>query len=288
VTASAWLLTGPTGAGRETALDALARAGVECVDNLPPALLGHVVALPRDRPVVVAIDGRQGEAVRHLAPPDGVHVLYLDADDASLVRRLADTTAAHPCAAAGNTVEAIAAERSLLGSLRSVAEVVLDTSDLPADELRHRAVAAVLPMGAPAEADEMTCTVSSFGFKYGPQVEADWVIDVRFLPNPFWVKELRPLTGLDPAVRHYVLTHAEPGPRREGDGTLFVERLTSTLAWVLERAQAHGRRRLHVAVGCTGGRHRSVAIAVELGRGLHGAGFETRVVHRDVERPDPR
>ena len=282
MTAPLWLLTGPTGAGVSTAIDALSRAGADCTDNLPLQLLGHVAALPRERPVVVTIDGRQGDAVRTFVAPEGLHVLFLDADDASLARRLADTTAPHPFASAGNPRSAIAAEKSALASLRAGAEVVIDTSDLAADELRRRVIAAVVPDGQTAEADELVCSISSFGFKYGPQVEADWVIDVRFLPNPFWVPELRAKTGLDTEVSDFVLGGSD------GDGTALVDRLTSMLGWVLERAQAHGRRRLHIAVGCTGGRHRSVVVAEELARRLDGAGHAVRLSHRDVERPDPR
>ncbi|HEY6379566.1 MAG TPA: RNase adapter RapZ [Candidatus Dormibacteraeota bacterium] len=275
-----WLLVAMTGAGREDALEALERAGVATTDNLPVGLLAAAVAQPRSAVAVVSVDARQGEHLAGLevrvAPP----VLFLDAPDSVLVRRLHETTQRHPCSDAGNGPAAVAAERRLLGPLRAVAEVVIDTGELPGAEVGRRVVEVITPGGSPASGARLVCTVSSFGFKHGPQLEADWVIDVRFLPNPFWVSELRPLTGLDASVSAYVLAGAE--------GSETVARLTDTLLWVTERSQAHGRRRLHVAIGCTGGRHRSVAVAEALAASLREAGVEVVARHRDVALADPR
>jgi UPF0042 nucleotide-binding protein len=126
----------------------------------------------------------------------------------------------------------------------------------------------------------LRCTVSSFGYKHGPHADADWVIDVRFLDNPFWVPELRPMTGLEEPVREFVMRQAAAGE--------FVERLGGLLGWTLERGRDHGRDGLHVAVGCTGGRHRSVVMAEALAQQLRQQGIEVDLRHRDVERPDPR
>jgi UPF0042 nucleotide-binding protein len=274
-----WLLSGPSGAGRATALAALERAGVACTDGLPLALLGDLSRLRRDAPSVVTLAIETGlDGLAAAVRDSGASVLYLDADDRTLVRRLADSTRPHPCASAGPGVAAVNAERELLQPLRAVADTVVDTTDLLPDELGRQVVAIVRP--ATSAAAPFAVTISSFGFKYGPQVEADWVIDVRFLPNPFWVSELRPKTGLDADVAAYVMG--------SGDGPELVARLAALFGWVAARSQAHGRRRLHLALGCTGGRHRSVAVAVALAERLRAEAVEVTVRHRDVGRPDPR
>lgn len=274
-----WVLTGPSGSGRATALAALERAGVAVTDGLPVELLGSLAALPRDAVSVVTL--ALGPDVDGLAPAvrgAGANVLFLDADDPTLVRRLADSTRPHPFAGAGPGIAAVTAEREVLGPLRAVADAVIDTTGLLPDELGERVVAVVRP---DADATErLAVTISSFGFKYGAQLEADWVIDVRFLPNPFWVAELRPLTGLDAAVVEHVMG--------SGEGPELVERLADLLAWVMAKAEDRGRRTLHIALGCTGGRHRSVTVAEALARRLSDDGAEITVRHRDVGRPDPR
>ena len=276
-----WVVTGLSGAGKATALAALARHGAETVDNLPAALLDAYVGLPRERLAVAVVDSRSADGLRALERVPGAAVLFLDARDEVLLRRLSESTRPHPLADAGGIPAALAAERDLLGGLRAIADVVVDTSDLTPEELADRVVAEVDP---PSEAldgrDATVCTVSSFGFKYGLPVEAEWVLDARFLRNPFWEPELRPLTGLDPAVHDFVWD--QPAARE------FVERLASLLTWTLERAADAGRSRLHVAVGCTGGRHRSVVLAAEIAARLSAAGIPVVLRHRDVQRPDPR
>jgi UPF0042 nucleotide-binding protein len=275
-----WLLVAMTGAGREDALEALHRAGVSTTDNLPAALLAAAQDQPRTGVAVASLDARQGASLGGLDAQTVGRVLFLDAPDAVLVRRLYETTQPHPCSDAGNGPAAVAAERRLLGPLREAAEAVIDTATLSGTEIGRRVVEVIAPDG-PAAADvRLVCTVSSFGFKHGPQLEADWVVDVRFLPNPFWVPELRPLTGLDPAVSAYTLAGEE--------GRETVARLGGTLRWAAERSEVHGRRRLHVAVGCTGGRHRSVAVAEALAAHLREAGIDVVVRHRDMALPDPR
>ncbi|HET9050255.1 MAG TPA: RNase adapter RapZ [Candidatus Dormibacteraeota bacterium] len=270
-----WLLAGPTGSGRHTALEALRRAGVPCTEELPAALLASLARLERAAPAVVTLaGGGDPGGVRE----SGVRVLFLDCDDRTLVRRISESTRPHPCADAGSGMAAVLAERERLGWLRAGADAVVDTSELTPADLARRVVSIVAGDGAAPTA--FTVTVSSFGFKHGPQIEADWVVDARFLPNPFWVPELRPRTGLDADVAAYVMAST--------DGPELVARLADLLGWAAERARARGRRHLHLAVGCTGGRHRSVAVAVALGERLRAGGTAVAVAHRDVDRPDPR
>jgi UPF0042 nucleotide-binding protein len=278
--ASVWVVSGLSGAGKATALAALVRAGVDTVDNLPPALLDAFVALPRDRVAAVVVDARNAAGLRALDRVPGASVLFLDARDEVLLRRLSESTHPHPAAHAGSLPAAVAAERELLGGLRAIADMVVDTSDLTPEGLGRRVVEAIEPPSSLDGPTAMVCTVSSFGFKYGPPVEADWVVDARFLRNPFWEPELRPLTGLDRPVHDFVWDQPEA---RE-----FVDRLASLLVWTLERATAAGRSRLHLAVGCTGGRHRSVVLASAIAARLGEEGIAVVLRHRDVERPDPR
>ncbi len=264
-----------SGAGKRTALAALAAAGVDAVDNLPVELLPGFSTL-NGTPRVAVVDTRQGEAVAELTIPEGARVVFLDCRDEVLARRLADSTAPHPRAAAGNIPARIADERRALEALRGAADIVVDTSDIDAAALGARLVDLV---ATPRETT-FRCTVSSFGFKYGAEREADWVFDVRFLPNPFWVEELRPMNGRDEPVRRYVLDAPET--------VEFLKRAGDLLTWTVERCIEHRRTALHIAVGCTGGRHRSVAVSTALADILRAAGHETDVHHRDVERPDPR
>ncbi len=274
---SVWILTGMSGAGKATAAAALEAAGAEVVDNLSPDLVGAWAARGHDGAAVAVVDARSGEALRGWVPAPPLRTLFLSAAGPVLLRRLAESVRPHPCAGAGGPVAAMALEADLLSDLRGAADVVVDTGELAPAELARRVRELVIPGGAePA----LRITVSSFGYKYGAQPEADWVVDVRFLRNPFWDPELRPLTGLDAPVREHVL--ADPRAAE------LQRRLAELLLWVSDQCEGHGRRHLHVAVGCTGGRHRSVVCAEELGRRLRSAGRDVVVRHRDVGRPDPR
>jgi UPF0042 nucleotide-binding protein len=273
-----WVLTGMSGAGKATAVRALEAAGIGCVDNLPVPLLARFVAESGDQPAVAVIDARRGAELAALNGVAGARVVFLDAPDAVLVRRLADSSRPHPCAAAGAGQAAVTAERAVLTPLRAAADSVIDTGALSDAELSLRILEIVAP-GRDAHT-EFRCTVSSFGFKYGPPLEADWVIDSRILPNPFWEPELRPLTGLDEPVRAFLLSREET--------RAFLERTAALLEWVIAAARRRGREAIHIAVGCTGGRHRSVVIAVELAAALGTDGVSIDVRHRDVHRPDPR
>jgi UPF0042 nucleotide-binding protein len=272
-----WVLTGMSGAGKATALRALEAAGISCVDNLPAAMLVAFIAEHGSEPAVAVVDSRSGAQLAAVDGAGGARVVFLDASDAILVRRLADSIRPHPCAAAGNGQAAVTAERAVLTGLRAAADVVIDTGTMSEAELSER----ILDVVAPARSKvALHCTVTSFGFKYGPQIEADWVVDSRILPNPFWEPALRPLTGLDAPVRDFVLGHDV--------SVEFIDRIAALFEWVIATARHRGRHAVHIAVGCTGGRHRSVVIAVELAKRLAADGVTVDTRHRDVHRSDPR
>ena len=279
------VITGLSGAGRSEAAKVLEDLGFFVIDNLPPSLIGKVAELAlvgRDRSrVALVVDARGGafaddvsELQRALEPLRArtitVRVLFLEASDEVLVRRFEQTRRRHPVAG-DRVVEAIALERELLRELRASADLVIDTSDLNPHELRARILAAFAD-----EAAGLLVTVSSFGFKYGLPLDADVVLDVRFLPNPHWVPGLRPKTGRDQAVRDYVL--AQEGTRE------FMERVEALLEIALPGYVREGKHYLTVAIGCTGGRHRSVVLAEELGGWLAERSFRVNVTHRDMER----
>jgi UPF0042 nucleotide-binding protein len=277
------LIAGMSGAGRSTAAAALEDAGWYVIDNMPPSLLGQVdTALGREgahHERVAVVMGRGGghqvadilPAVDNLtAQGHRVRVLYLDAPQEVLVRRYEGTRRRHPIAGAG-VEEAIADERRLLEPLRARADVVLDTGNLNVNQLRTRILALFSEEG-----EGLQTSVVSFGYSHGLPLDADLVFDCRFLPNPHWVDELRPYSGLDEPVRDYVLGHKET--------TRFLDRVEELLGTLLPSFVAEGKSYLTVALGCTGGRHRSVVLAEELGRRLDGRGARPNVSHRDVDR----
>jgi len=279
------VISGMSGAGRSEAAKVLEDLGYFVIDNLPPSLIGRVADLAlvgRDRSrVALVVDARGGafaddftELQRALEPLRAqsitLRVLFLEASDEVLVRRYEQTRRRHPVAGE-RVVEAIALERELLREFRAGADLVIDTSDLNVHELRERILAAFAD-----ESAGLLLTVASFGFKYGLPLDADVVLDVRFLPNPHWVPELRPRTGQDPAVRDYVLAQ---------DGTKeFMQRVEALLETALPGYVREGKHYLTVAIGCTGGKHRSVVLAEELGRWLVERGFRVNLTHRDMER----
>jgi len=276
------LITGMSGAGRSAAADVLEDLGWYVVDNLPSSLVEKIVELASlpasgiDRLALVA--GRNHGAILDnvaalRAGGHQVTVLFLDASDTELVRRYDATRRKHPLSAdTDGLVESIALERSLMQGTRDAADLVVDTTELNVHQLKHRLVAAFDRVGS----STLQVSVESFGFKHGLPLDADIVMDVRFLPNPHWQDELRPLTGHDPAVRDYVLERA--------DTATFLDRFDALLQGILPSYQAEGRSYLTVAIGCTGGRHRSVAIAEELATRLRSRGTAVRTTHRDVSR----
>jgi UPF0042 nucleotide-binding protein len=279
------LLTGLSGAGRSETAKVLEDLGYFVIDNLPPSLIGRVAELAvtgrEQGRVALVVDARGGAfaadtselyAALELLRSKNVslRVLFLEASDEVLVRRFEQTRRRHPVGGEG-VVESIATERALLRELRATADLVIDTSDLNVHELRDKVLAAFA-----GEERGMLVTVASFGFKYGLPLDADMVIDVRFLPNPHWVPELRPHTGLEPPVRDYVLGIDET--------KLFMDRLRDLLDVALPGYVREGKQYLTIAIGCTGGRHRSVVLAEELGAWLASQDFRVHVSHRDVDR----
>jgi len=280
------VVTGMSGAGRSTAAKVLEDLGWFVVDNLPPALIPTMLELggrsqggvPR---IAVVVDVRSGEFFADLsAALDTLaahgrtpRLIYLEASDAALVRRFESVRRMHPLQGDGRILDGIAAERALVEDLRAAADVVIDTTELNVHELREKVEQAFLAEG---EQSRLHATVVSFGFKYGLPVDADLVVDVRFLPNPHWVPELRPLTGLDPAVSGHVL-----GDRQAQE---LMDRYAEVLRVIVPGYLREGKRYLTLAVGCTGGKHRSVAIAEEVARRLRAAGIDCQVEHRDLGR----
>jgi len=280
------VVTGLSGAGRSTAAKCLEDLGWFVVDNLPPSLLATMVDLgTRSQGAVgriaVVVDVRSRAFTSDLETSladierHGVHprVLFLEASDDALVRRFESVRRPHPLQGDGRLVDGILRERELLRDLRGAADLVLDTSLLNVHELRGKVVAAFGELDA---SDALQVTVLSFGYKYGLPVDADLVVDCRFLPNPHWVPELRPRTGRDPEVRDYVL--GQPG------ATEFLDRYESVLELVADGYRREGKRYALLAVGCTGGKHRSVAMSEQLAQRLETRGLDVSVVHRDLGR----
>ncbi|MXX44577.1 MAG: RNase adapter RapZ [Acidimicrobiia bacterium] len=273
-----------SGAGRGSMARVLEDLSYRVIDNLPPALILEVTStdqrLRQTAPLALVIrswdpsvspDEAIGRAVEGLKE-SGMHtaVVFLDADDQVLIRRYEETRRPHP--QGGETLPAaIGLERDLLSGLRSASDLIIDTSDFNIHQLRERVVAR---FGGEGKARPMHISMVSFGFKNGLPPDADVVFDVRFLPNPHWDPELRPRTGTDPEVATFVLEN----PDTEG----FLERVSEMLLFLAPRYRAEGKAYLTIAVGCTGGRHRSVAVAGELARRLADHGVDISVFHRDA------
>jgi UPF0042 nucleotide-binding protein len=279
------LVSGLSGAGRSTAAKVMEDLGWFVVDNLPPALIPTMVELGARSQgnvariaVVVDVRGRRffDNLRESLADLEAKHVtrriVFLESSDDALVRRFESVRRPHPLQGDGRIVDGIAAERELLRELRGDADLVIDTSSLNVHELRAKMDAQF----AGEEEPELRATVMSFGFKYGLPVDADLVVDCRFLPNPHWVEDLRPQTGLDAPVRDYVM--GQPVTAE------FLDELTSLLELLLPAYVAEGKSYLTLALGCTGGHHRSVVIAEEIAARLSERGYDPKVSHRDIGR----
>jgi UPF0042 nucleotide-binding protein len=280
------VISGMSGAGRSTAAKVLEDLGWFVVDNLPPSLIATMVDLaartqgsvPRIA-VVVDVRGRSffehlHEALSHIESTGLRHrIVFLESADDVLVRRFENVRRPHPLQGEGRITDGIARERELLRELRGEADLVIDTSSRNVHELRAALEAA---FGRDGGEGGLRATVMSFGFKYGLPVDADLVLDVRFLPNPHWIPELRPRTGLDPEVSAYVL--AQPGAKE------LLESYGETLRIITAGYRKEGKRYVTLAVGCTGGKHRSVAMAEQFAARLSSDGVDTTVVHRDVGR----
>ena len=278
------VVTGMTGAGRSTAAKELEDLGFYVVDNMPPSLLRDVVRLVdeskgTEQPIAVVVDVRSGSFFQSLqanlaqgATGRRTTLVFLEATDDVLVRRQEAARRPHPLQAGGRLLDGLQRERRVLADLRSEADLVIDTTSLNVHELTDRMAEA---FGSP-DAIRLSVTVTSFGFKYGIPVDADFVADMRFLPNPFWIPELRPGTGRDADVADYV--KSRPGAAEFLDGYVPV------LAGVAEGYLREGKRFMTVAIGCTGGKHRSVAMTEEITRRLQDLGLAARPTHRDLGR----
>lgn len=281
------VITGMSGAGRSEAIHTFEDLGYFCIDNLPPSFipqLTDLAALPgsRVRRLAVVCDVRGLGFFEQLAGElDALHdrsvnhrVLFLEADDDTLLNRFKETRRRHPLCEEGLPLaEGIGAERHALQSIRERADVVIDTSDLRPVQLRRRIREGFL---AEPLAHTLSVSVSSFGFKYGTPTDADIVMDVRFLPNPFYNPELRELTGLDEPVRQFVLGRDETAE--------FLKRWFDLLDGLMPGYLAEGKTHLAISLGCTGGKHRSVALAETTGAHLRKSGFKVSVTHRDITR----
>ena len=278
------IITGMSGAGRSTVSNVLEDLGWFVIDNLPPALVGRVAELAftpgssvTKLGLVADVRGREFfaelvDTVHELQRSGAdVRLIFLEADDEALVRRYEEHRRRHPAAGEGGVPAGIQRERELLGELRGMADLIIDTSDLNVHELRDR----VVEMMGDTRSARLHIDVVSFGYKRGTPRDADLLFDVRFLPNPHWIEELRGFTGRDDAVRDYVFGQPATGP--------FMDALLRLLDIVVPGYVQEGKRYLTIAIGCTGGKHRSVAITDEVARHLRETtGLPVSVDHRDL------
>lgn len=281
------IVTGLSGAGKTQALRSLEDLGFFCVDNLPPALIPKFAELcaqsvSKINKIALVVDIRGGEFFDPLFEVLSdlkdreirYEILFLEASDATLVQRFKESRRRHPLSAHGEVLDVIRKERSLLQELRGRANKIIDTSTKTVRQLKEE-IAGIFAGTGDAKG-LLHLTVMSFGFKYGIPLDSDLVMDVRFLPNPFYRKELRPLTGNDPAVRDYVLHSAAAAE--------FMDKFENLVEFLIPHYIKEGKTTLMICVGCTGGMHRSVALSNRLGELLVKKGFRITVRHRDINR----
>jgi UPF0042 nucleotide-binding protein len=280
------IITGPSGAGKGTLMRALEDRGYFCVDNLPVGLLTKFADLAFGaengvRRAALVVDVREGKALNQFpqvfaalkeSPHLEVSLYFLEASDDVLIRRFSETRRPHPLDPALPIREAILLERERLAPVRAIADYVVDTSGFSIHQLRSHASR----LFAEHEAAPLLVTIESFGYKHGVPVDADMLFDVRFLPNPFFVPELKPLSGLDPEVVDYM--------RAQDVTATFLEKLRGMLEFLLPQFENEGKAYLTIAIGCTGGRHRSVMVAESLAESLGEKNRRVKVLHRDVEK----
>lgn len=279
------IITGMSGAGKTVAIQSFEDLGYFCVDNLPPTLLPKFLELMKDSgnkmnkvALVMDLRGREFfeslfEALDDIAEKSWItpQILFLDAKDQILVTRYKETRRSHPLAQSGLPLEGIHLERELLEDLKGRAQLVYDTSQLKPRELRDK----ILQQFAIYGKQIFTVNVLSFGFKYGIPIDADLVFDVRFLPNPHYIEHMRPMTGLDEEVSSYVL--------KWNDTQKFIDKVIDLLAFMLPQYKREGKSQLVIAIGCTGGQHRSVTLTEYIGK-YFTKDYHTHISHRDIER----
>ncbi len=279
------ILTGVSGSGKSTALRALEDAGFYCVDNLPIIIVEKLLELSGHTAgevsrIALGVDAREGRflaeaprVIQELREKGAdVEVLFLDSSDETLIRRYSETRRRHPLAGEGTVADGIAAERRALSDLKALADEVIDTTTLNVHELKRLVTRRLVG----TESTKLGVTVVSFGFRFGIPTHADLVLDVRFLPNPYFIPELKPFPGTDPLVAEFVLS--------QPDARAFLDRITELLGFLLPRYRSEGKSYLTIAIGCTGGKHRSVALASALAERLSSGGQPVRLWHRDMEK----
>ncbi|WP_153721033.1 RNase adapter RapZ [Sporosarcina cascadiensis] len=279
------IISGMSGAGKTVAMQCFEDMGFYCIDNLPPELFVTFLDLMMKsdnqmRRIAAVMDTRGGSlfdslvaALEELFKKDGVKasLLFLDADDETLVKRYKETRRSHPLSEGGVLLEGIRRERILLTELKGLSRSIYDTSKLKPKQLREKIMREFSAEGEPT----FTLNFVSFGFKNGMPIDADVVFDVRFLPNPFYLEELRPMTGLNPEVSDYVL--------KWNDTKLLIEKLTDLFKFLIPQYKQEGKGQAVIAFGCTGGQHRSVTLAEYFGKEFKGD-YPTQISHRDVEK----
>ena len=280
------IVTGLSGAGKSEATKSLEDMGYFCVDNLPPTLITKFadVCLQSDgkiNKVALVIDIRGGgffndlfQSLKELEKQQFKYeILFLDASDEVLVKRFKEKRRSHPLSGGGRVITGIELERNKLREVKDKSNIIIDTSKYKIGDLREEMTKYFGDEKIPEK--QMSITVLSFGFKYGIPVDSDLVFDVRFIPNPFYIPELKPFSGLDAPVRDYVLGQDETKE--------FLGKLTDMLEFLIPNYKKEGKRQLIIAIGCTGGRHRSVAIANEIYQNLHEKNYDVYIEHRDIK-----
>lgn len=284
------IITGMSGAGKTTVLKFFEDIGYFCVDNLPPSLIPKFIELC-DKPnseiekVAIGIDIRGGKLfddfltyLSEIKNENGLfEILFLDCSDEVLLKRYKETRRMHPLAKGERIITGILRERELLIDVRRKSDYILDTSHILARQLKQKINDIFIDN---KDFESLMITVLSFGFKYGPPTDADLVFDVRFLPNPFYIEELRPLTGNDVSVSDYVMKYEE--------SNIFLDKLKDMINFLIPNYIKEGKNQLVIGIGCTGGKHRSVTLANELFSGLHNMGHSVIISHRDIDKDNKK